>query len=409
MGNRLDCIMTAVFKWSNNSYSHLETVVTQDVADRIGQGWSDEEAVALARSSVAMQMSAGVRGYRHARFLRCHQCGTYNKQVNAEPRSWYGATDADETIDATKRRQLLEAAAAVAGGFEWRPGQGPGIRFDSNATRKPGQILKLHVTLEEMMEPGDKPNWGWVDPPEDFSEEEVADWNRQASQAFAEAIGRADELDLDVEGEPVRDDSMGMSVSGGYVPCAYCGGFIGEVTYGFINIRDSDRWEAGRDERSARAWRIQNNPCTCRHDLQPGQDLKLANLKGANLSGVNLSEADLSGANLVGAKLEGADLSLADLSQADLSGVWLMNSNLEGATNLKWAKLHGANLAGANLYQADLSGASLLVANLVGANLSRTNLYQADLTGADLTEAKADEDTTWPEGFDPKAAGVIFE
>jgi hypothetical protein len=187
--------MTAVFKWSNNSYSHLETVVTQDVADRIGQGWSDEEAVALARSSVAKQMSAGVRGYRHARFLRCYQCGTYNKQVNAEPRSWYGATDADETIDATKRRQLLEAAAAVAGGFEWTPGQGPGIRFSPNATRKPGQILKSHVTLEEMMEPGDKPNWGWVDPPEDFSEEEVADWNRQASQAFAEAIGRADELD----------------------------------------------------------------------------------------------------------------------------------------------------------------------------------------------------------------------
>ena len=196
MGNRLDCIMTAVFKWSNNSYSHLETVVTQDVADRIGQGWSDEEAVALARSSVAKQMSAGVRGYRHARFLRCHQCGTYNKQVNAEPGTGdTGATDADETIDATKRRQLLEAAAAVAGGFEWTPGQGPGIRFSPNATRKPGQILKSHVTLEEMMEPGDKPNWGWVDPPEDFSEEEVADWNRQASQAFAEAIGRADELD----------------------------------------------------------------------------------------------------------------------------------------------------------------------------------------------------------------------
>ncbi len=206
---------------------------------------------------------------------------------------------------------------------------------------------------------------------------------------------------------------MGVSVRGGYEPCGLCGGFTGEVSYGFGGPRRDGRslaemW-AKEAEVAERARRIENNPCTCRHDLQPGQDLKLANLKGANLSGVNLSEADLSGANLVGAKLEGADLSLADLSQADLSGVWLMNSNLEGATNLKWAKLHGANLAGANLYQADLSGASLLVANLVGANLSRTNLYQADLTGADLTEAKADEDTTWPEGFDPKAAGVIFE
>ncbi len=170
---------------------------------------------------------------------------------------------------------------------------------------------------------------------------------------------------------------MGVSVRGGYEPCGLCGGFTGEVSYGFGGPRRDGRslaemW-AKEAEVAERARRIENNPCTCRHDLQPGQDLKLANLKGANLSGVNLSEADLSGANLVGAKLEGADLSLADLSQADLSG------------------------------------ASLLVANLVGANLSRTNLYQADLTGADLTEAKADEDTTWPEGFDPKAAGVIFE
>jgi hypothetical protein len=28
--------------------------------------------------------------------------------------------------------------------------------------------------------------------------------------------------------------------------------------------------------------------------------------------------------------------------------------------------------------------------------------------GADLSGAKANEDTTWPEGFDPVAAGVIF-
>jgi|TARA_B100000315_G_C14386958_1_gene500123 hypothetical protein len=40
----------------------------------------------------------------------------------------------------------------------------------------------------------------------------------------------------------------------------------------------------------------------------------------------------------------------------------------------------------------------------------------ADLTGVlarifsqDLKAALANEDTAWPEGFDPKAAGVIFE
>ncbi|MED6327570.1 MAG: hypothetical protein VYD46_00960 [Actinomycetota bacterium] len=36
------------------------------------------------------------------------------------------------------------------------------------------------------------------------------------------------------------------------------------------------------------------------------------------------------------------------------------------------------------------------------------NLVGADLEGAYLTSALADEDTIWPEGFDPVAAGVIF-
>ena len=52
-----------------------------------------------------------------------------------------------------------------------------------------------------------------------------------------------------------------------------------------------------------------------------------------------------------------------------------------------------------NLTGADLGGAYLNEADLEGANLR----------GANLSGAKADEDTTWPGGFDPVAAGVIFE
>ena len=33
----------------------------------------------------------------------------------------------------------------------------------------------------------------------------------------------------------------------------------------------------------------------------------------------------------------------------------------------------------------------------------------ANLQGANLKGATANEDTVWPEGFDPVAAGVIFE
>ena len=64
----------------------------------------------------------------------------------------------------------------------------------------------------------------------------------------------------------------------------------------------------------------------------------------------------------------------------------------------------GANLSGANLSGANLSGA-----NLNGANLEGANLYGANLDRADLGQAVADEDTRWPEGFDPRAAGVDFE
>ncbi len=120
-------------------------------------------------------------------------------------------------------RSSFEAAVAAAGGFEWTPGQGPGIRFSPNATRKPGQILKSHVTLEEMMEPGDKPNWGWVDPPKGFSEEEVAAANRQAAATFAEAIGRADELDLDEKESAVAGGrSKEADRTGALANCPIC-------------------------------------------------------------------------------------------------------------------------------------------------------------------------------------------
>ena len=54
--------------------------------------------------------------------------------------------------------------------------------------------------------------------------------------------------------------------------------------------------------------------------------------------------------------------------------------------------------------ECDLSGA-----NLSGADLSGANLEGADLTGARLAQATADKGTVWPKGFDPVAAGVIFE
>jgi len=52
----------------------------------------------------------------------------------------------------------------------------------------------------------------------------------------------------------------------------------------------------------------------------------------------------------------------------------------------------------------NLSRVDLTDTNLTGANLTRANL-----TDTNLTRAVADKNTVWPEGFDPEAAGVIFE
>ncbi len=73
------------------------------------------------------------------------------------------------------------------------------------------------------------------------------------------------------------------------------------------------------------------------------------------------------------------------------------------------ADLRRADLFGADLEGVDLSGADLNGANLYEANLSGADLGGALLSGVNLIGARVNKNTTWPEGFDPKAAGVIFK
>jgi len=114
------------------------------------------------------------------------------------------------------------------------------------------------------------------------------------------------------------------------------------------------------------------------------------NLRGLDLSAVNLSHAQLRDADLQGARLEAGSLYHADLS--------------------------GANLQGADLRQANLCGAVLCGANLDRADVREADLYAADLTGASVRGAAfdgatyrshGDDQTRWPEGFDPVAAGAV--
>jgi uncharacterized protein YjbI with pentapeptide repeats len=119
--------------------------------------------------------------------------------------------------------------------------------------------------------------------------------------------------------------------------------------------------------------------------------LNWADLRQADLSGTDLSKADLSGANLYRADLSGANLYRADLRQANLSD----------------AHLSGAYLPEADLCQANLLDADLRQANLLDADLREADLTWADLSEANLIGAKYNNDTIWPDGFDPQAHGAI--
>ena len=75
-----------------------------------------------------------------------------------------------------------------------------------------------------------------------------------------------------------------------------------------------------------------------------------------NFDGMNLSRANLTGLNFAGATLRGAKLTNADLERTDLQEANLERADLTG-TNLHMASLWFANLNAANLDKANLDGA----------------------------------------------------
>ena len=125
-----------------------------------------------------------------------------------------------------------------------------------------------------------------------------------------------------------------------------------------------------------------------------GASLKNANFKGADITGVNFTHADMTGADLRETTGQFGS-SYTDLSNANLEGITLtvgFTSKFRGA-NLKKCKFT------LNISYCDLSGADLRGANLRGTQI---------LAGVRWRNAIYDEDTAFPEGFDPKAEGAIL-
>ena len=149
-------------------------------------------------------------------------------------------------------------------------------------------------------------------------------------------------------------------------------------------------------------------------------DLRNKNLVNIDLNGEDLSEVDFTNANLSFANLKGLpNLESTILQEANLYKAKLYRAHMKEA-NLRKAHLYKTELLYPTLTGADLSEVDLKNTNVKfkNAHLEGVRLFGTDLSSLDkldlekaiLIGAEASADTTlWPDGFDPKAAGVILK
>jgi uncharacterized protein YjbI with pentapeptide repeats len=140
-----------------------------------------------------------------------------------------------------------------------------------------------------------------------------------------------------------------------------------------------------------------------------GADFSDAILKGVQFDKASLKRAIFKGADISGVWFTGADLTEADLRE--VKGIAVIARSHFDKANLQGMELgcndctfRGANLKEAKIsgyvYNCDFSGADLRGANLRGMTVhTDTNRWKGALY---------DDDTAWPEGFDPKAAGAVL-
>jgi hypothetical protein len=133
--------------------------------------------------------------------------------------------------------------------------------------------------------------------------------------------------------------------------------------------------------------------------------LSFAILEGAHLQAATLSYAQLDSARLEDAHLQGANLYQAQLLKAHLDRAQLQKTHLL-ATKLQYAALYETQLQEAILEHVDLRHAGLYHTQMQGATLLSTRLDPAGITESEWQGAECDAETTWPDWFDWRAAGV---
>lgn len=153
-----------------------------------------------------------------------------------------------------------------------------------------------------------------------------------------------------------------------------------------------------------------------------GKSFAEATLKGANFSEAVLQNCDFSKADLRGANFRGADVR-SNMNGANARGADFREATLnvyaEGA-DFSEANFEGCDMKNVNPFMAKFRGANLKKTKGWG-NMSHSDLSKADIRGANLrgmwitpgdvprlTAAIYDEDTSWPDNFDPKPSGAIL-
>lgn len=174
--------------------------------------------------------------------------------------------------------------------------------------------------------------------------------------------------------------------------------------------------EAGADEKDYHDQDLSN------------KSFKQASLNNADFSGATLFQCDFTQASLKKAKFVGAVRVLAtwyeaDLTEADFSEITNPGQTIRFSKNkLDKAKLAGINknTLGLTFYGCSLKGADLRKSKIAAID-HECNLGKADLRGANMIKAfdinnppamagaLYDEDTAFPDGFDPKKWRLVLK
>lgn len=115
----------------------------------------------------------------------------------------------------------------------------------------------------------------------------------------------------------------------------------------------------------------------------------------------------LNAAQLIAAYAQGErDFQNLDLTGIDCQAQELNQANFQGS-NLRQANFRLTDLQGANFQNANLQGANLSMADIHSCNFCGADLTQANLSGADRRNARYDDQTKFPAGFNPEIVGMI--